>query len=250
MPSPNPDPPSTVILRAERLTLLRGGRAVVKDVDLTLEPGARVGVMGPSGAGKSSLARMLVGETRPSSGTVQLFGEELRPARRDLRRRIPLVAQDPEAALDPLLTADGVLAPFAGPPRRREVLDQVGLSRAMSSRRTRELSGGQQQRLVLARALLVEPAALVLDEPTSALDRPAARAVADLVAELGLPYVCVSHDVGLLARLTEELLVLSEGEVVEQGPTAAILARPQHPTTMRIAEAAAHLRLGLHAGVK
>ncbi|MEL6185298.1 MAG: ATP-binding cassette domain-containing protein, partial [Myxococcota bacterium] len=63
MPSPNPDPPSTVILRAERLTLLRGGRAVVKDVDLTLEPGARVGVMGPSGAGKSSLARMLVGET-------------------------------------------------------------------------------------------------------------------------------------------------------------------------------------------
>lgn len=238
------------VLEAEGLVLRRGGRSIVNGVDLRLLRGARVGVMGPSGAGKSSLARLLVGELRPSSGGVRLLGRDLTPAQRKLRRMIPLVAQDPEAALDPLHTVENALAPFADSPRRLEVLDRVGLSRALLERRTPELSGGQQQRLVLARALLVEPVALVLDEPTSALDRPAARQVADLVASLGLPFVCVSHDVGLLARLTNEVLVLSEGRCVERGPLSQLLARPQHSTTAGLAKAAEQLRLGPIQGLK
>jgi peptide/nickel transport system ATP-binding protein len=231
----------------------RGVRAL-DDVTVSVREGEALGVIGPSGSGKSTLAAILAGHLAPDSGTVRLEGEELptswRGPARLARRRIQLVAQDPADALSPRLTVEEVV---------REPLDVAGEGDS-SARRGRvaaalagvglpsegpflaslahALSGGQQQRLVLARALVVRPKLIVADEPTSMLDASeAARLLVVLrerQVEMGLGLVIVSHDLAVVRKVTDRIVVLEAGRVVEEGPSQEVATRPTSATARRL----------------
>ncbi|HVL98681.1 MAG TPA: ABC transporter ATP-binding protein [Egibacteraceae bacterium] len=227
-------------------------------VSLELREGEAVGIVGPSGSGKSTLARVLTGHVAPDAGQVWLGDEPLRASRRRaaraLRRRIQLVMQDPWDALSPRLTVEelvrepldvagsGALAERAR--AVREVLDSVGLPSAgdFLRSRTHELSGGQLQRVALARALVVRPKVLIADEPTSMLDASEqARLLVVLrerQAEMGLGLVVVSHDIAVVRKVTDRIVVLDAGRVVEEGPSRFVSTDPQSPTARRLVDAA------------
>lgn len=193
-------------------------------------------ILGPSGAGKSTLARLLVGEASASGGQIRCFGAPMRPSDRALRRKIQLVPQHPDEALDPLETAARALEPYVGSEEVASALNRVGASVDISASRPHELSGGQRQRLVLARALAVRPRVLVLDEPTSALDPPSARALLRLARSMldegrleGL--ICFTHAPEPVLALADRVGVLVEGALVELGTTKSVLEAPSHPFT-------------------
>ncbi|MEU6668479.1 ATP-binding cassette domain-containing protein [Streptomyces sp. NPDC046727] len=206
-----------------------------------------VGVVGASGSGKTTLLRTLVGLHRATAGTVSLGDTPLAPTAhgrsRDQRRRLPLVPQDPLGTLNPGRTVGATLRrPLllhrragrdAVPDRALELLDQVGLPAAFADRYPHELSGGQ--RVAVARALAADPDVLICDEVTSALDTDTTVAVMDLLTELrsrrGLSLVLVSHDLRLVADRSDPLAVMSEGRVVESGPTGRRFTSPSHPVT-------------------
>ena len=240
----------------------RGGRgadlAAVRDVSLTLEAGEVVAVVGRSGSGKSTLARLLTGLEPADAGVVSVEGVPLGRATggtlRQLRRKVQLVLQEPRSALDPIQSVDSVLreplvvhalVPAGSRPARvRELLELVGLpaSSEMLAKLPHELSGGEAQRVLLARALACAPRALVLDEPVSALDAPLRRQVmAELVAlrdRLNLALLLIAHDLRLVREIASRVLVLDSGRVVEQGPTARIMARPATVSTKALVAAA------------
>lgn len=204
-----------------------------------------VGITGPSEAGKSTLARLLVGLLRPSSGTLHILGQPLDPRNRALRRRAQLVFQDAGEALDPRLTVEEALAPFVDERGRAELLEEVGLLPAVLSRRPGELSGGQKQRVVLARALSVKPSVILLDEPTTALDRPGRERTLALLSSLarsgpdgGRGVAIISHQLDVVARASTRVLVMAEGRVVESGPPERVLGAPEHPVTRTLMRAA------------
>ncbi|MEU7657588.1 ATP-binding cassette domain-containing protein [Streptomyces lincolnensis] len=232
----------------------RGHRTpVLHGVGLDVAAGGSVGVVGVSGSGKTTLLRTLVGLHRPTAGTVTLDGTRLSPAAqgrsRDQRRRLQLVPQDPLGTLNPSRTIGATLRRplllHGRTDRARasegvlELLQSVGLPAAFADRRPHELSGGQRQRAAIARALAADPDVLICDEITSALDADTAVAVMDLLARLreqrGLALVLVSHDLRMVADRTDTLVVLSEGRVVESGPTARLFASPSHPVTAALA---------------
>jgi peptide/nickel transport system ATP-binding protein len=232
----------------------RGRRVpVLHGIDLTLAAGSSLGIVGASGSGKTTLLRTLVGLHRPTAGTVALEDGHLAPAAhrrsREQRRRLQLVPQDPLGTLNPSRTVGATLrrplllhrraGRAEAPSRVLELLDQVGLPAATADRYPHELSGGQRQRVSIARALAAEPDVLFCDEVTSALDGDTAAAVMDLLTELrdrrGLSLVLVSHDLRLVADRTDTLVVLSEGHVVESGPTAQLFSSPTHPVTAALA---------------
>ncbi|MFF0204425.1 ABC transporter ATP-binding protein [Streptomyces sp. NPDC005017] len=226
---------------------------VLHGIDLTLAAGSSLGVVGASGSGKTTLLRTLVGLHRATAGTVSLDGTRLAPTAhgrsRDQRRRLQLVPQDPLGTLNPSRTVGATLRrPLllhrrAGraelPDRVLELLDQVGLPAAFADRYPHELSGGQRQRVSIARALAADPDVLFCDEVTSALDADTAVTVMDLLTDLrarrGLSLVLVSHDLRLVADRTDTLVVMSEGHVVESGPTALLFTSPSHPVTTALA---------------
>lgn len=247
-----------------------GGRRMVpvaKDVTFTLNAGETVALVGESGSGKSTVASSLLGSLRPGSEVISgavrvggddvfaLPGEQLRALRGG---RVALVAQNAGHALTPSLRVGyqiaEVLAAHGLDPSdecvnrlaRRVQLEDTALLR----RYPHELSGGQQQRVAIAMAIAAEPDVLVLDEPTTALDVITQRAILDLIAELceelGVAVVLVSHDLGVVAELAGTALVMQNGDVVEQGPTAEVLSAPQHEYTRRLVDAAP--RLGTDAG--
>lgn len=220
--------------------------------------GEAVGIVGPSGSGKTTLARIMAGHLAPDSGRVELDGERL-PASwgvdtRALRRDIQLVMQDPWDALSPRLSvAELVREPLdiwalQDPPGRRllvaEMLDRVGLpsSGSFMDALAHELSGGQLQRVALARALVVGPRVLVADEPTSMLDASEqARllvALRERQAEMGLALIVVSHDIAIVRKVTDRIVVLEAGRVVEEGSSARVSSAPRSPTARRLVEAA------------
>jgi peptide/nickel transport system ATP-binding protein len=225
------------------------------DVSTVLQPGQVLGVVGESGSGKTTLARVVSGQLLPTQGSVRLEGVDLAGASavelRRLRSRLGVVHQDPATTLDPLLNVgDSVAEPLLvhraarGAELRRRVralLDEVALPAGTERRLPHELSGGQRQRVALARALVLRPALLVADEPTSALDVTVQAAIlrllADLQAELGFACVFISHDLAVVNEVSDSVLVLRRGRVVEQGATAELLTRPREDYTRRLLEA-------------
>ncbi|MBA2763446.1 MAG: ABC transporter ATP-binding protein [Thermoleophilaceae bacterium] len=236
-------------------------------VSLTVREGESVGVVGPSGSGKTTLARVIAGDLSPDRGEVILEGERLaRSWRRDARalsRRVQLVRQDPWDALSPRLTvAELVREPLdiagAGDQQRRSAvrarLESVGLPGygTFLEARVHELSGGQLQRIALARAIAARPKLLVADEPTSMLDASEqARLLVvlrELQVEMGLGLVLVSHDLALVRKVTDRIVVLDAGRVAEEGSSAAVSGRPRSLAARRLMEAARAFAVGDERG--
>jgi peptide/nickel transport system ATP-binding protein len=227
------------------------------DVSFTLRAGHTLGVVGESGSGKSTLARLVMALDMPTSGRVLMRGRdlhalapaELRAARRDFQ----MVFQDPYGSLDPRMTVARTVAEpleqLDHLPRaeRREragaMLDAVGLDPAHDlDKFPHEFSGGQRQRIAIARALVTQPRLIVADEPVSALDISVQAQVLNLMQDLqqrmGIAYLFISHDLAVVDLVSDELIVLEHGRVVEAGPTDAVLAAPREAYTRRLIEAA------------
>lgn len=232
--------------------LLRRTAGQIRSVDgvsFTVRRGETLGIVGESGSGKSTLARTLLRLIEPTAGQItfkgqrldQLEGEALRKARRHMQ----MVFQDPYWSLNPRLRvqdvvmeplrAHGGMSRAAMLKRVAEVCELVGLPRGFLTRYPHELSGGQRQRVGVARALALNPDLVVLDEPTSALDVSVQAQVlnllADLKEQLGLTYILISHDIGVVNHLSDTVAVMYAGRIAEMGPADQVLNRPQHPYT-------------------
>ncbi len=233
-------------------------RQVLDDVSLQLRAGHTLGVVGESGSGKSTLGRILLGLERPEQGSLQLAGQDwlaLSAAQqRQARQGIQVVFQDPQASFDPRYTVLRVLAEalaHAGVPRALQrteaaaLLERVQLPVGLLDRRPLELSGGQRQRIAIARALAMKPRVLVLDEPVSALDVSVQARIlallAELKAELNLACLFISHDLGVVEQVSDHVLVMQGGRVVEQGAAAQVLGQPRQAYTRALLDAVPHL---------
>ncbi|MFJ5293206.1 ABC transporter ATP-binding protein [Streptomyces sp. NPDC088348] len=229
----------------------------VADVDFTVPAGGSLGIVGESGSGKTTIARMLVGLERPTSGTITVLGRDRsRPGRGAAERRrrareAQIVFQDPYTSLDPTQSVRSAVeevlrhqTDLTEPQRAirvHELMDQVGLTARQSDSIPKELSGGQRQRTAIARALAAEPRVLILDEAVSALDvsiqAQILNLLADIRAETGLAYLLISHDLAVVRQLCDTALVLRRGRVVEQGSCAQVLDSPadDYTRTLRAA---------------
>jgi peptide/nickel transport system ATP-binding protein len=232
----------------------------LKGVSFEVARGERFGIVGESGCGKSTLMRLLAGLDQPTSGQVQVEGQTVSGVQESklgfLRSSLQLVFQDPMGSLDPRMRVRDIIAePLVAQrlPNRRarvaELLDAVGLSPEAADRFPHQFSGGQRQRISIARALAPSPSILLADEPVSALDvsvrAQVLNLITDLVSELGLTLVFVSHDLSVVRHVCERVAVMSEGEIVETGPTQQIFEAPQHPYTQRLLRAAPSMRRAL-----
>ncbi|MFD4975280.1 ABC transporter ATP-binding protein [Streptomyces sp. NPDC058424] len=228
-----------------------GGHTAVDGVSFTLRPGGSLGIVGESGCGKTTTARMLVGLETPDAGSIQLNGRDRfarargRAERLARAREIQMVFQDPYLSLDPRISVRACLEevlrlhfPLDAPARRRrvaELLDQVGLGEREAAALPRRLSGGQRQRVAIARALAARPQVLILDEAVAALDVSIQAQILDLLADIrrneGIGFLFVSHDLAVVRHISDEVVVLRDGKIVESGPTASVLTGPRHPYT-------------------
>jgi peptide/nickel transport system ATP-binding protein len=235
----------------------RGGDPVQAVVDASLAVGAGeiVGLVGESGCGKSTLARAAVGLIAPSSGTVVFEGRALAPLTRRSRdhhaSRLQMVFQNPYASLNPrrrvgrqITDSLAILGRGDRAERARragQLLERVGLPASAAGRFPHEFSGGQRQRIAIARALAADPSVLVLDEPLSSLDASAQAQIANLLVELArelrLGLLLISHDLAIVRQIADRVCVMYLGEIVEQGPTDELWARPLHPYTEALIEA-------------
>ncbi len=233
-----------------------GDRIIALDgLSFDLERGRSLGIVGASGAGKSTLTRLLLGLEPPDSGRILIEGEDLNAGssrhRRRLRMKLQAVFQDPRSSLNPDLTVgriveEPLLARFrlSRAERRRRIeraLESLDLDPALRTRRPTALSGGQRQRVAIARALVCDPEILILDEPVSALDGPVRTQILALLASIqakrDLTIVLVSHDVRTIEAMTDRLIVLYAGRVMETGPTESVLEAPRHPYTRVLLDA-------------
>jgi microcin C transport system ATP-binding protein len=260
-------PDAPVVMAAEHVKvhfpiqrgLLRrtvGHVKAVDGVDVRVRRGQTVGVVGESGSGKTTLGLALLRLIK-SQGAIRFGDQELQglPSRRlrALRRHMQIVFQDPYGSLSPRMSVgqiieEGLKLHRLGGDRqgRRQlvakVLEEVGLDPASQDRYPHEFSGGQRQRISIARAIVLEPSFVVLDEPTSALDMSVQAQIVDLLRDLqarhGLAYLFISHDLRVVRALSDEVIVMREGEVVEQGPAATIFDAPEHPYTQALMAAA------------
>jgi peptide/nickel transport system ATP-binding protein len=228
-------------------------------VTFELRAGESLGVVGESGSGKTTIARCLLGLTGATSGSIELAGmttgrRRSAAERRAAARVVQCVFQDPYSTLNPMHTVGATLAEAlehrARPvtDRTREVealLRRVGLSAELAGRRPVALSGGQRQRVAIARALAVEPRVLLCDEPVAALDVSVQAQVLELLREVnrqGTSLLFITHDLGVVRQVTERVLVLYRGVVVEEGPTDTVLDAPQHEYTQRLVAAMPGIR--------
>jgi microcin C transport system ATP-binding protein len=246
-----------------RRGLFRRAVGHVKAVDgisLSVREGQTVGVVGESGSGKTTLGLALLRLVR-SQGAIQFDGREIQGLRsgplRPLRREMQIVFQDPYGALSPRMTIAQIVGEGlhvhrvgAGPTERRRLIDEalreVGLDPAMRDRYPHEFSGGQRQRIAIARAMVLKPRFVVLDEPTSALDMSVQAQIVDLLRELQrrhtLAYLFISHDLKVIRALSDEIIVMCDGRVVEHGPASQILDAPREPYTKALMAAAFEMR--------
>ena len=226
----------------------------VDGVSFTLQRGKTLGIVGESGSGKSTLGQAILrlveseGNIRFGNKQLSLLNQRLM---RPLRRQIQVVFQDPFGSLSPRMSvqqiiAEGLLTHGIGSEAEREaavirVLEEVGLDPQSRHRYPHEFSGGQRQRISIARALVLEPALILLDEPTSALDRTVQKQVVELLRQLqirhGLTYLFISHDLAVVHALAHDLMVIKDGKVVEQGSSREIFAAPKHPYTQELLKA-------------
>lgn len=228
----------------------------LSDVDVCIPEGATFGLVGESGAGKSTLARCLAGLEAVDAGEIRIGGHDIARLRgrelRSYRSQVQLILQDSASALNPRFTAEEIVAePLViqaiGTRRERrslalELMARVGLPPARATSRPGEFSGGERQRLAIARALAVRPRVLILDEPFSGLDLSHQEQIIDLLSKLrqqyDLTYVCISHDLSLIAKVTSNLAVMYEGRIVERGSTFRVLNAPRHTHTRALVSAA------------
>ncbi|TQS28205.1 ABC transporter ATP-binding protein [Microbispora sp. KK1-11] len=248
--------PRGPVLAAEGLSVAYGSRRAVNEVSFRLHAGETLGVVGESGSGKTTLARLALGLLAPDAGEVTLRGgpwsglPERR--RRPLRPAVQVIAQNPLDSFDPRHTVGRLVAdPLSALPRRRrreravELLGRVGLPPELLGRRPRELSGGQRQRVAIARALASRPEVLICDEPVSALDVSIQAQVLDLLAEIqaedGTALLFISHDLGVVRRLSDRVLVMKDGRVVEEGDADEVFHHPRHPYTRELLAAVPRL---------
>ncbi len=224
-------------------------------VTFTIQAGRSLGIVGESGSGKSTLARLVMALDKPTSGSVKLMGRDLhqlpREALRSARRDIQMVFQDPYGSLDPRQTVERIVTePLAAQgeasgseqhKRAAAVLDSVGLRAADLGKYAHEFSGGQRQRIAIARALITRPRLIVADEPVSALDVSVQAQVLnlmqDLQAEFGITYMLISHDLAVVHHLCDDVAVLWQGRIVEQGPPQRLFHAAEHPYTRALLEA-------------
>jgi len=218
----------------------------VDGVDLELRRGECLGLVGESGCGKSTLALALLGLQPPTRGCVLFDGQDLSAmSRLERASRVQMVFQDPFASLNPRQTVHETLATplrlhgvrdkLEVESRIHAVLRQVGLSPDQAKRLPHEFSGGQRQRVGIARALVLQPQVLVLDEPVSALDvsirAQIINLLIDLQQSLGLAYIMISHDLGVVEHISDRVAVMYLGRIVETGPWQQIFTQPAHPYT-------------------
>lgn len=235
----------------------------VVGVDLAIDFGDRVGIVGGSGSGKSTLVRMLAALDHPTSGTIRFDGRPVSglPESRlgFLRSAVQVVFQDPRSSLNPRMRVSEIVAePLRSPLLRHrsdvpddrqarvaEVLAEVDLPADALHRYPHEFSGGQRQRIAIARALAPRPRVLIADEPVSALDVSVRGQVLNLLNDLvradGLTLVLVSHDLMVVRHLCDRVVVMHEGQVVEQGPTEQVYREPQHHYTRQLLAAVPRL---------
>jgi peptide/nickel transport system ATP-binding protein len=235
---------------------------VLRDINLTIERGATLGVIGESGSGKSTMARVIAGLLPPAQGDILLNGEPLPPGlqgrSRDQFRRIQLVFQNADTALNPAQSVGQILSrPLAfyhglkgngARLRVLELLDLIRLPATVIDRRCGELSGGQKQRINLARALAADPELILCDEVTSALDTVVGAAILDLMAELrkelGVAYMFISHDISTVRAICDDILVLYSGTMVEKGAREGFRSAPFHPYTDLLINSVPEMRAG------
>ncbi|MEV1008324.1 oligopeptide/dipeptide ABC transporter ATP-binding protein [Streptomyces sp. NPDC049881] len=258
------DAPLLTVTDVHRLYAARGGGLfgaakvhALTGVSLSVAPGETLGVVGESGCGKSTLARLLVGIERPTAGTVALHGRDLwsmPPAerRRAVGTGVGMVFQDPATALNRRLTVRRILrdpldvhrrgTPAERNARVRELMDLVGLPAHLTDALPGRLSGGQRQRVAIARAIALEPALLVADEPTSALDVSVRAQILNLLLDLkdrlGLAMVFISHDIQTVRRMSDRVVTMYLGRVVEEAPADRVTAHARHPYTRALFSAA------------
>ncbi len=229
-----------------RRSLLRRGRGKVRAVDgvsLQVEAGKTTALVGESGCGKSTIARLILQLLQPDSGEIRLGGEAVVDASKEFRRSVQMVFQDPYSSLTPHLTIGSLLKePLAIHKvcRPEEMDDQilenisaVGLPGDILNRHPHELSGGQRQRIGIARAISVNPKLVVCDEPVSALDVSIRSQIINLLLDLqksrNLAYLFISHDLDMVAHVSDYVAVMYLGKIVEQAPTETFFAGPKHP---------------------
>ncbi len=237
--------------------LFRAGTrvAAVDDVSFSIDEGETFGLVGESGSGKTTTGRCLLRLIEPSSGTVNVRGENVlgfsKKRLREARRDMQIVFQDPYSSLNPRMRARNIVeepliihklgARAEREARVAELFELVGLNPAHLDRYPHQFSGGQRQRIGLARALALNPSFVILDEPVSALDVSVQAQVVnllmDLQAQLHLTYLFIAHDLRLVEHICSRTAVMFLGKIVEMGPTAALFAAPQHPYTRALLSA-------------
>ena len=224
------------LLPRTRLFGPRRALTAVDDVSFDLRREETLGVVGESGSGKTTLMKLLLGLERPDHGSVTYLGQSL-------RREVQVVFQDPASALDPRMRVDQIIMEplhvlrIQEDHRARlaELLDAVGLPLAYARRYPHEFSGGQRQRIAIARALAPRPRVLIGDEPVSALDVSVRAQILNLLEDLRVGFhltlVLVSHDLSVVRHMTDRVLVMQAGRVVEEGATREVFRSPRHPYT-------------------
>ncbi len=233
-----------------------GWLSAVADVSFAIRRGETFGLVGESGCGKTTIGRLVVGLESPTSGSISLAGKDLAKSSareyRHERRNIQLMFQDSYASLDPRMRAGTLLREplviqHIGSRQERldrvdDMLDKVGLPRSAAERYPHEFSGGQRQRLGFARALMLQPELIVADEPVSALDVSIQAQVLNMMKELqhdlGLTYMFISHDLGVVRYLSDKIGVMYLGKLVEVGPAEEVYLRPAHPYTRGLLDSA------------
>ncbi|MCQ4087982.1 ABC transporter ATP-binding protein [Saccharibacillus sp. JS10] len=248
------------LLRVQQLSRTYTGakRPAVDNISFDLERGECLGLVGESGCGKSTLSRCLMRIEDADSGSIWLDGQDIaRLNARKLkayRRRIQIVFQNPSASLNPKLKiADSLIDPYEqlvnGTPLQhftytsreaylRQLLEAVELPAELMNRYPHELSGGQRQRVTIARAIGIEPDVILFDEPTASLDVISQGAVLDLLAtlrtSLGLSYLFISHDLAAVHRISQHMMVMREGKIVDRFAASALMSETRHPYTKEL----------------
>ncbi|MSP48378.1 MAG: ABC transporter ATP-binding protein [Alphaproteobacteria bacterium] len=244
----------TMLAEARNLSIDFGPLRAVSDVSIAIAAGETVGLVGESGSGKTTLGKALIGLYPPATGEVALAGRSLdRAARRDRLwrgRTAQLMFQDPLSSLSPRLTLRSLLAEpgrihgletKAYWARVKHLLAAMAIPESLLGKYPHQVSGGQVRRVAIARALALEPRFVVADEPTAGLDVSVQGDLLNLLAELqsrlGLTYLVVSHNLNVVRKITGRVAVMYLGEIVEEGPTRALFARPAHPYTAALLSA-------------
>jgi peptide/nickel transport system ATP-binding protein len=253
----------SALLEVQGVSVDYGRGPVLRDVSLRLERGDVLGLVGESGCGKTTTGKAIVQLLRGAAiiegralmdgrDLFQLEGDDLRAARREIQ----IIFQDPFASLDPRMRILGILEeglqalrPEMDASARRArietLLEQVGLRRDSLDRFPHEFSGGQRQRIAIARALAVEPRLIVCDEPTSALDVSVQAQILNLLRqlqnELGLSLLFITHNIGVVEYLADDIVVMQRGRVEEKGPTIEVLSRPKSVYTRTLLDAVPRL---------